>query len=426
MPKALHGTTHVFDYIFAIANFVYNEKLSKISFDEIHKIIKKVAIAAQTTREIEAGKKWRDYRKKAQEKTFMREAADKTVSAMILCGFLKRPAQQEKSEKKERWYYVKPELHVLGEELSQKRLRNARLMVFDHTLQSERDSAFTPDLLVKIRDSKKKSGEKLSEYNLPAEGVFEETPYFVRNYLKVSLVDWTMITYWCQELSLLNVFNPRILDIKLPEEVYLTVWLASAHELSSFYDRVSAGDPEIRSFADLNCARLLETIRAVRPENGRLIPLAGPQFEVSENQFILKSVDNPYASELILVGERSKFRGLVRGGLKEFENIHLFHPKYISSDTFAETLKRHYHTLRTQWKTPYVWIAPLRSLCSRALMVSDENFDNMLTDLYKAKPEAIEFSKAATGIFRKRVRVFEKPFKLYGQPFRMIRLVDRA
>jgi len=424
MPKALHGTTHIFDYILALASVAHNERLGRITFDEIHRIIKKVAIATQTTREIQAGKKWKDYRKMALEKTFMRTAAKKTASAMVIWGFLKRPTPNERTAKTERWYYVRSELQDLGKELSQKRLRKARLMMFDHILQSERESAFTPDLMARIRDSKTKYQEELSEYNLPTEGVLAQTPNLIKNYLKVSQVDLTMITYWCQELNLLNIFNPRILDVRLPEEVYLTVWLASANELSSFYSRVVARDLEMRSFSDLNCAKLLEAMNAVRIENGDTIPLAGPQFDISENPFTLKSFDDPYASELIVIGEKPKFRGLVRGRLKEFEDTYLLCSRHISKDTFCEKLKKYYHTLRAKWKTPYVWISPLRALCCRALMVSDEDFDNMLTNLYKEKPEAIELSKAATGIFRTRVRLFEKPFKLYGQPFRMIRLVE--
>jgi hypothetical protein len=292
-------------------------------------------------------------------------------------------------------------------------------------LHSEKDSAFTPDMLVKIRDSKMEPPEGLSEYDLPTDGIFVQTPSLIANHLEVSQVDFTMIAYWCQELNLLNVFNPRILEVKLPEEVYLTVWLASADELVSFYDRVLAGDFEIGSLAELNCAKLLEAMKAIRIENGRLIPLAGPRFEISENQLSLKSLEDPYAAELIMIGEKSKSRCLLRRELKGFERIHFLCPRCTSGDAFAETLKKYYHTLRTKWKTPYVWISPLRALSCRALMISDEDFDSMLTDLYKSKPEAIEFSKAATGIFRIRVRIFEKPFKLYGQPFRMIRLVER-
>ena len=425
MPKALHGTSQVFAYIFAIARAVYGERLSQITFDEIHRTIRKVAIAMQTTREIEAGKRYKDYRKMAQERTFMRAAADKTVSAMILWGFLKRPAPRDRG-KKERWYYIEPELYSLGETLSQNRLRRAGLMVFDRILDSERDSAFTPDLLVRIRDSRAISEEKLSEYNLPTDGVFTNTPSLVRNYLKVGQVDFRMITYWCKELNLLNEFNPRILDIKSPHEVFLTMWLASTNELSSFYNRVVVGDPEIRSFGDLNCARLLELIKAVRAENNHLVPLSGSQFEASENQSIIRSVEAPYTSELIVVGEKSKFRGLISGELEGFKNIYLLTSRHISNETFASTLKNHYQTLRTKWKTPYVWISPLRALCCRTLMIGDEDFDDMLTSLYKANPEAMEFSKAATRIFRTRVRLFEKPFKLYGQPFRMIRLVEQT
>lgn len=235
-----------------------------------------------------------------------------------------------------------------------------------------------------------------------------------------------MIIYWCKELNLLNEFNPRILDIKSPREVYLTVWLASTDELSSFYNRVVVGDPEIRSFGDLNCARLLELTKAVRAEDNHLVPLAGSQFEASENQSIIRGVEAPYTSELILIGEKSKFSGLIRGELEGFKNIYLLTSRHISNETFVSTLTNHYQTLRTKWKTPYVWISPLRALCCRTLMIGDEDFDDMLTSLYRANPEAMEFSKAATGIFRTRVRLFEKPFKLYGQPFRMIRLVKQT
>jgi hypothetical protein len=424
VPKALHGTTHIIDYTFALANVVHDERLSRITFDQIHKVIKRVAIAKQTAREIEAGKKWRDYRKKSLEKTFMREAAEKTASAMVRWDFLKRPTPKERSGKEERWYFVRPELNVLGEKLSQKRLQEASLMIFDSILRSERDSAFTPALLIQIRDSKIKSQEQLLEYSLPSEGVIEETPGYLRNYLKVGQIDFSMITYWCQELSLLNVFNPKILDIKLPEQVYLTVWFASLSELSSFYDKVFAGDMRIRSFSDLNCAKLLEKIEAVRVENGRLTAMAGPRFEIRENRFIRTSIKDPYLSELILIGEKSRFRELVRKDLEEFVNIHLLSPRHISTEAFVDTLRKYYGTLKSKWRTPYVWIAPLRSLCSRALLTSDEDFDNMLTNFYKTNLDTVEFSKAATGIFRKRVRVFEKPFKLYGQPFRMIRLVE--
>lgn len=281
MPKALHGTSHVFAYIFAIARAVHGERLSQITFDEAHKIIRKVAIAMQTTREIEAGKRYKDYQKMALERAFMRVATDKTVNAMILWGFLKRPAQRDHG-KKERGYNIEPELYILGEKLSQNRLRSAGLVLFDRILASERDSAFTPDLLVRIRDSRAISEEKLSEYNLPTDGVFTNTPNLVRNYLKVGQVDFRMITYWCKELHLLNEFNPRILEIRSPHEVYLTMWLASTDELSSFYNRVVVGDPEIRSFGDLNCARLLELTKAVRAEDNHLVPLSGSKFEPSE------------------------------------------------------------------------------------------------------------------------------------------------
>lgn len=424
MPKALHGTSHVFAYIFAIAGAVQDERLSQIAFDEIHEIIKRVAIAMQTTREIESGKRYRDYRKMAQEKAFMREATNKTVQAMILWGLLRRLATVE-GRKKERLYYIEPKLHTIGEQLSQKRLRKARLIIFDRILDSERDSAFTPDLFIRIRDSSLISEGELSEYDLPTDGVFKMTPNLLRNYLKVGQVDFRMITYWCEELNLLNVFNPRILDIKSPQEVYSTVWLASTDELSSLYERVVSGDPEIRSFGDLNSAKLLELLKAVRSENGHLVPLVGSRFRVSENRTIIESVEEPYTSELIVIGEKGKSRGLIHEELKGSENIYLFSSRNVSIETFTSVLKKHYQSLRIRWKTPYVWISPLRALCCRTLMIGDEDFDIRLTHLYKASPEAFEFSKAATRAFRTRVRLFEKPFKLYGQPFRMIRLVDK-
>lgn len=423
MPKALHGTTYVFSYIFAIARFVYEERLTSISFDEMHRRIKKFAIDVQVAKEIEAGKKWRDYRKKAQEATFMREAADKTITAMVRWGFLERPTPGETGKKREREYYVKPRLHAIGQELVQERLQKARLLIFDRILQSERDTAFAPQLLVKIRDAHTIS-ELGREYALPADGVIQSTPAFVRNSLKIGQIDFNMTISWFQALKFLNVFDPKVLDTKLPQEIYLTAWLATEEELSSFYRKITSGNTETKSFTELNCMKLLEIIEAIRVENGQFIPLMGESLKIRENKNVQQSLNDPYVSNLTLIGDTPRFQGLATTDMKDVRNVYYLFPRQISTGTFAGILRKYYETLRIKWKSPYVWISPLRALCCRSLMIDDDYFDGMLTQLYKQRPEAFEFSKAATGIFRKRVRVFEKPFKLYGNPFRMVRLVE--
>jgi hypothetical protein len=422
MYKALHGTQYIFDYLFAIARVVCYEDLATITFDDIHRIIKKLAISLQTTKEIEAGKKWRDYRKKALEPTFMKEATDKTIAAMILWGYLERPSPTEKSSRKERWYYVRPSLLKIGEAILKEKLHKAKLMLFNSILQSERESAFTPQLLTRIRDSSTKS-ELEKEYKLPTDGVIQWSTHFVRNHLKISQLDFKNIISWYQELGFLNVFDPKILDINLPKEIYLTIWLATDGELSSYYDKIVEGKAQIKSFADIHCMSLLENIKAIRLENDHPKPLMGKFLEIDKNQLIQESLRNPFESKLILIGEKSRFRGIVTTEVKQMEKIYLLFPKQVTLDDFSETLKKHYDILRVKWKSPYVWISPLRALCCRTLMITDSSFDDMLIQLYEREPEALEFSKAATGIFRKRVRVFEKPFKLYGNPFRMIRLV---
>jgi len=422
MPKALHGTTYVLDYIATVAKAVHDERLTSITFTEIHQIIKRYAIRVQATREIEAGKKWRDYRKKSQEPTFMREAADKTASAMVRWGLLDRVPKKEKSERSERSYEVKPRLKAIGEAVSSEQIRKAKLITLDRILRSERESPLTPKLLVRIRDSTLTSYVE-TEYELPSQGVIQWSAAILRSKLGVSEVDIKMITSWFQALELLNVFNPRVLDVKQAQEIYLTLWIATEAELLSFYSRIVDGTYKIESLKDQSCLRILEAFGAIRSDKNRLAALVGESLRISEIEAVRKSLADPFTSNLMLVGESSKFQGLLYGEIESLESIYVLHPRQPSLDSFIVVLKKYYEKLKTKWKSPYVWIAPLRALCCRSMMISDHEFDDLLTQFYKQTPDSIEFSKAATGIFRKRTRVFEKPFKLYGNPFRMIRLV---
>jgi len=423
--KSLHGTTYVFDYITAISKTIHDESLSSITFDEIHHIIKTFAIRVQATREIEAGKKWRDYRKKSQEPAFMREAADKTVSAMIRWGFLEGSPQAGKARKIERSYRVKPRLQAIGHAVFSGEFREAKLMIFDRILRMEKESAFTPQLLVKIRDSTTKSIAE-TEYGLPTEGVIQFSAVLLKSKLGVGQVDFRMIVSWFEELELLNGFNPRVLDVKEAEEIYPTSWVATEAELLSFYSQVAKGNYKTESLRDLSCSRILEAIGALKSENDQPIVVSGEQFKVRECSAVKNSLLDPYGSKLVLIGEGLKFQGLISREIRAVDNMYLLLPTQPSFESFVKTLSKYYNVLRMKWKTPYVWISPLRALCCRSLMISDELFDDLLTQFYKRTPESMEFSKSATGIFRKRVRIFEKPFKLYGNPFRMIRLVENV
>ncbi len=426
MPKALHGTTYVFDYILAIAQHVFVEKTSHISYDEMYNIMKTFAIRVQVEKEIEAGKRYKDYRKKAQDPSFLREAADKTVAAMTLWGMLERYSVVGSSGKKEKRYRANRRLYEIGEAILSKKADKARIIIFDRILRSEEESEFTPQTLTRIRDSTISSEftEFKTNYALPDQGVIPWSAGFVRNNFQTSPIDFKLIISWFQELRILNVFNPRIIGIKMPQEIYLTAWIATDEELTDFYNQIIEGRRDFNSFASQNCLRLLEIIGAVEVNGDRIDPASGNSLKINENSLVKNSLVDPYDSKLVLVRERDKSRYLISATPKQVGRMFMIVEKDVNMGIFRLILSKYYNILKKTWKTPYVWISPLRALCCRSIMISDECFDLKLTQLYEEKPEAIEFSKAATGIFRSRVRIFEKPFKLYNNPFRMVRLVE--
>jgi len=298
--------------------------------------------------------------------------------------------------------------------------------LFDRILRTERESEFTPQTLMKIRNSTipSESLELKTNYSLPYDGTIPWSSSFVRSNFEATSIDFKLIISWFQQLRILNIFNPLIVDIKAPQEIYLTAWIATEGELAQFYDQVQKGKQELSSSVSQNCARLLEIIEAVKVKDGLLEANSGNSLKISENLRIRNSLINPYNPNLFLIGEKGKSRYLITSPAKQIERMFVLAEKDASMIAFRSILTKFYVILKKKWKTPYVWISPLRALCCRSIMISDERFDQKLTQLYEAKPEAIEFSKAATGIFRTRVRIFEKPFKLYNNPFRMIRLVE--
>lgn len=417
MPKALRGTTYVFDYIFAIAKYASDERASELSFDEVHTIIKKYAIRIQGEKEIEKGRRYRDYRKRALDPSFMKEAADKTVTAMVRWGLLERK-QPLGTNKREKRYVIRSRLSEIGEALSSGLDRKARLIVFDRILRSEKDSTFNPDILFKIRESIISSGLE-ENYSLPKEGALQwSSGSFSTRDFKTAIV-------WFQTLRLINIFDPKILDIKLPQEIYLTSWLATYDELIDFYNKKGEEPKEKTAFVSRNCKEILKTLKAANLEDdSSKLSYSSLFFKFSRHGYQNDSI-SAYDFDLITIGVKGNSYFLMTPKSSKTEKMYVLLERDATMDDFRNLLTKHYETLKTKWRTPYVWIAPLRSLCCRSLMISDECFDGKLTRLYQQKPEAIEFSKAATGIFRSRVRVFEKPFKLYSNPFRMMRLVEK-
>jgi hypothetical protein len=425
LRRALHGTTYVIDYILAVANVAFSEKCDKISYEDIHKIIKDVAIKAQIAQEIDAGKRYHDYRKKSQEdENFMREAADKTVSAMITWGLMERIPSEAKETKKARRYHVKQTLHAIGQETNRSQTDAARLILFDRMLRSEKETAFNIDFFLKIRDSHSSSNVSV-EFKLPDEGVILWSAANLRNNFEISQPDFNILTVWCKQLGLLNIFDPKALEITGPKEVYLSVWIASVSELAAYCEKGTPASRTDVSSVDKNCDKILKKIGATYDNQNNIVTLCGFPLDISNNEFVLRNLNTSLSSDLLVVGERKKTQQLIfNKKMANFEKVYLILRKQPSLDEFTKTLIQNYNQLKITLKTPYVWISALRSLCARSLQITDKQFDDFLVQYYRLKPEAMEFSKAATGYFRRRVRIFEKPFKLYEQTFRMIRLVD--
>jgi hypothetical protein len=354
----------------------------------------------------------------------MWEAADKTISAMVHWGLIERIPSEEKIPRKGKRYQIKPILLTIAQETNRQQTYASRLLLFDRVLRSEKDTAFNIGFFLKIRDSQF-SSEVSNELNLPKTGVILSTANNLRMYLGISQLDFNILTSWCKQVGFINIFDPKSLEISSPKEVYLTVWIASVSELTSYYNRLISGRDIENSYLNKNCEMILEHLNYLRNGKTNFIHQASQTLDIRNNEILLKSLNSPFQSDLLILGEKNKNQKiLLNHKIPNSEEIYLFLRKQLSLDDFVKELRNNYNKLKIRFKTPYVWIAPLRSLCARSLQITDKQFDDLLVQYYRSKPEAMEFSKAATGFFRRRVRIFEKPFKLYGQTFRMIRLVE--
>ena len=387
--NALVGSTFTPSYAVSIARKVVQEDYPEISREKIQMMIQEQAVNDQGSREIETGRKWRDYEKKKGSKTFMFQATRKTVQSMVKWGLL------EVADAKSSLYRPTDDMKDLGS-IGQKDEQSAIAKLYVLSMRGGPSATLSPiHDLIPIRENEIAMSEPMRQVGLPTKEVVI-LDSSIRNVLARSLFDSEILAQWGQYYALLNIIDFSVVNHDYAPQMHLTTWVSTIAELQGETDSKTATTHRRAILKALNLSSWNEQAAALLRKRS----LALRTIVVSEDNKNW-SKDDPY------VGFPEKVSVIVQ--------------RLPSRDDFRDSLKIIYNYLLSLSPSQYVWITALRALVCRRLMVSERTFDDLLVAFYNENPDRIEFSTTAGSLSRK-LRRFDKAFSLYGQRYRMVRL----
>jgi len=409
------------EYIVAISQLALRMKDHAFTFPQIHNIVLRRATEIQKMKTIEAGKAWRDYDKQAKSPSFLRMAAKKTIRAMIRWGLL--------AQKKEELYAATNDLLEIGKYVSERKEPDFRRQILDNMIRNEPELSFSPSrYLIPIRDFILPVSFSAELEDLPLEEAFPRHAPIVKRVLKVNMVDFGIMSIWGQFFNFTNEFSPKIIDVEDVKQIYLTCWIASLAELDRVYKvvlengKVALSDIQLESIG----GSLKHSLAILKERNWIDIKqgMVRVKTSVFRASILGRAAKELTVTDAIMISEDDEGRGIeIRENLNP-SKVFVILPRKVSEQRFNTSLMKHHQFLQRMLKSPYVWISQLRALCCRELGIQDQIFDEALTASYQKCPEKFEFSMIGGDVTRGRFRPFGKPFRLYNQTFRMLRLED--
>ena len=385
--KAIVGSTYTPQYVLSIANEIVQRNSQELTDWQIQELIQRQAMEDQREREIQTGRKWRDYQKRQGTKEFMYRATRKTIRPMLAWRLL-QPIGDGK-------YHATKDLVDLGESRL-KSYSDAVKLLYGITLRSDRTASLSPtEDLIPIRDSSASSKAVVPGVEMDMKSVLLMEKSILKNTIGRSVFDSDILLSWGQFFGLLNAFDPSTLGLEGAKQMFPSFFVATIAELQK-----STGNPNDRhdivylrnALKSHSSSDLGKALTSMTPEGWWVVS----EDERSRGQ-VMEIMDLDPAKVTVLA------------------------PRKPQPKDFDRAMKESYCWLLKSAATPYVWITSLRNLVCRLLLISGQTFDDSLRSMYDDNPDSLDFSTTA-GSLTRRLRRFEKAFSLYGQKYRMIRL----
>jgi hypothetical protein len=414
------------EYILEISKAALDAREHALTFPQIHNIIVQKAIEIQRMKTIDAGKAWRSYDKQAFSPTFMKVAATKTIRAMISWGLFEKEGKNT--------YVASEDLLEIGKSVLERREISYKRHIIQNMIRNDSELVFTPSrYLIPIRDFRLPARLLKGLEYFPSEEAFPRTSLDVKRILEVNMVDFDMMSTWGQFFNFTNEFNPKILDVEGAKQIFLACWIASVADLAHVYKMISrSGEVAESDSRGALTNKALEHSKTILEELGLIQAHEIQQIRArTEVKTSNRRTPTPrtLAEQLketdgIIVSEDERARGIwIREDVNPAK-VFVILPRKVSDQVFTVSIVKYYRHLKEGLGSPYVWVSQLRAMCCRELGIQDQVFDESLMHTYSKQPDKFEFSMIGGDASRGKIRPFGKPFRLYDQIFRMVRLED--